>query len=576
MFCTKPLSRPGLFLLACLTWAAFAVCDSPCTVAQDSLNAQQKQTLSQAQGLLRKVDTNVRLAVSTAGSGTGKLTGSRAKLTKVRLGNSSAEMDQLETWLKQLPATNADVKALSESVQSLKTQVETIEARLAGKPVPAPDSSSDDAPATQPDKPESTQPKQPMATTNSAIKLGYQQQETLQKATYNLSEVESNVAALNKLVNEFKPIENQQAVPYRQVKSAVEMIANAQRKFGWATDHLKQLPANGQGVGEVVKRAESAQASLKAAADYLLPLNKTLSKLVDPASYPKLAEDRKRLQALSQMFANPMVFQTDLSLAAETVQQAKPALDEAQRIAETYAVLIAQQSPEGKQLSNLVDYLKRQQQKFMQAADQQRNSLPQVIDSHLDRAGKLAQQAVADKKPLFFTGGIPQELDFAHQKIELLQALDPAAAKTANQKLSQTKTDLKTAQRQLAQQIIQQNQLPADNYRGDDRKQAIEVAIDAWKHQQQDFQVLAQRIPGSNWNRETMWQYSNGTWYFVDRSKLQVQLIVADHENDSQAIIRPITIIKDHQKGDQMIGVPLWSFKDDIQPSSYLLRSRIK
>jgi hypothetical protein len=102
------------------------------------------------------------------------------------------------------------------------------------------------------------------------------------------------------------------------------------------------------------------------------------------------------------------------------------------------------------------------------------------------------------------------------------------------------------------------------------------VAIDAWKHQQSKFEVLTSRIPSDSWSRETMWQYSNGTWYFVDRSRLQVQLIVADQENAQQAVILPINIWKDHQKGDSMIGTPLWSGDDTLQPSSYMLRNKIK
>ena len=67
-----------------------------------------------------------------------------------------------------------------------------------------------------------------------------------------------------------------------------------------------------------------------------------------------------------------------------------------------------------------------------------------------------------------------------------------------------------------------------------------------------------------------------GTWYFSDRSRLQVRLLVADHENPDLAIDRPINVIKDHQTGDTMIGVPLWGFDDELQPSSYMLRSKIK
>jgi hypothetical protein len=104
----------------------------------------------------------------------------------------------------------------------------------------------------------------------------------------------------------------------------------------------------------------------------------------------------------------------------------------------------------------------------------------------------------------------------------------------------------------------------------------VDVAIDAWKYQQKQFDVLTSRIPSENWSRETLWTYSNSTWYYVDRSKLQVRLIVADPKNDKQAVILPITIIKDHQKGDSLIGTPLYSGDEVLQPSSYMLRDKIK
>ena len=131
-------------------------------------------------------------------------------------------------------------------------------------------------------------------------------------------------------------------------------------------------------------------------------------------------------------------------------------------------------------------------------------------------------------------------------------------------------------EKSLAELIIQQNPLPSDRYAGGDRDQVVAVAVDAWKHQQKDFEVLASRIPSEVWSRETLWQYSNGTWYYVDRSRLQVQLLVADEKDDSLAKILPINIWKDHQKGDAMIGTPIFSGDEVLQPSSYLLREKIR
>jgi hypothetical protein len=72
-----------------------------------------------------------------------------------------------------------------------------------------------------------------------------------------------------------------------------------------------------------------------------------------------------------------------------------------------------------------------------------------------------------------------------------------------------------------------------------------------------------------------MWQYSNGTWYYVDRSKLQVILIVADTKDTNLAVMRPVNIWMNHQKGDSLIGTPFYGADDALQPSAYLLRNKI-
>ena len=141
--------------------------------------------------------------------------------------------------------------------------------------------------------------------------------------------------------------------------------------------------------------------------------------------------------------------------------------------------------------------------------------------------------------------------------------------------------EFQAAQSTLAEQgeslrelIIQQNVPPQDRYQGADRARVLEVALDAWKHQEPKFELLDVRIPAETWSRETKWVYSNGTWYFVDRSKLQARLVVADKKNPELAIDRPVTVIKDHQRGDALIGTPMRSFDEALQPSEYFLRSR--
>lgn len=62
-------------------------------------------------------------------------------------------------------------------------------------------------------------------------------------------------------------------------------------------------------------------------------------------------------------------------------------------------------------------------------------------------------------------------------------------------------------------------------------------------------------------------------WTYVDFSKLQVQLLFK--KDGELAFIRPVDLKKDHQKGEQVIGIPLDSLADNFTPQRYVLLKRI-
>ncbi|MEL7497715.1 MAG: hypothetical protein AAFN77_08905 [Planctomycetota bacterium] len=542
---------------------------------QDSLTNEQKKQLDSAKSAFRRIKANVSLAESTAGAGDGALTGSRAKLTRVRLGSSANDLPKIESMVSGLPASQADVAAFLEELESAKSSIELLGSRLDGKSAKEKDASPKTDSKTGTTSESSTQPamKTPAAKT---VRLGYPHEDTFRAAKFNLREVEGNLNALDSVVKEYQPVADQLAVPFKKIRSTMATIDNAKRKLGFATESLKKLPANGEGVAEVRQRIEAAGKRMETATQYLLPLHQKLSKLIDPKNYPSLNSDLKRLQDIGQMFGNPLVLQTDLKRAANVLSQQQASVDEIERVRTDYQRLITQQSDEGIRLDKACQYLEKQIAKFGLAAKQYESRLPSLIQKHLAEAESIADEAVAKQKPLFFTGGIPQVLGFAEEKISLLKTMNQNSAASLEKELATLRSKLKNAEQKLAAAIIKSNALPKDSYRASDRDQVISVAIDAWKYQQPSFKVLSKRIPSDVWSRETMWQYSNGTWYFVDRSKLAVYLVIADKENAKQAILRPVTIIKDHQKGDKMIGVPLWSIKDELSPKSYMLRSNVK
>ena len=354
-------------------------------------------------------------------------------------------------------------------------------------------------------------------------------------------------------------------------------ITETRRQAGFVEKGLAAIPANGEGVAEAKARLETARAQLDSAAAYLEPLNVRLVDLINPANYPQYQADLKRLSELASMYRNPAdLFAFQRPSAIEALGQIQAAEAECVRIATVYLRLMEQGTEQGKQIENAGNSFLSAKDAFLKGAADETLSLPASIRKDLKEADGYAQEAVAAQKPMWFTGGIPQCMAWAEDKLALLTALDPKVAAPLAKEVADMQASLRTRADSLRELIIRENPLPADAYVGKDREATVAVAIDAWKHQEKEFELLAVRIPSTEWTRETKWTYSNGTWYFVDRSRLQVRLIVADKQNPKQAIDRPINIWMDHQKGDTLIGTPMRSFDEALEPSEYLLRDKIK
>jgi len=574
------------FCQVSLLLVAFAA--SPVLLAQ-ALTAEDQAKLAAVDSGLKRVQTNYQLALSSAGSGTP--TSSAARLSKMRLDSAAVDMPQLKQWLSELPAGQADVQKLAEQFAATEQDIQALDDRIAGKgaapaaaaatqpatPVTPAASTNAAAPvATPAATPASAPATVPAAAAPTSTKLGYQQVEVLKGAQFNLREVQGNAAALTELKAELQPVADQLSINHRQVQNGMTTLENARRKAGFTQDALDKLPPDGEGVAETAAELAAANSELDAAQAYFAPLSEKLTALINPGNYPELNNDLKRLSELAQMYSNTMILQTNRPQAAAVMKQHKAAKDEAARIAQSYMPLMVQQTEEGKRVEGAGNYFLEKLSSFEAAAAQEYLALPAQIRSDLADADRLAQQAVNEQKPAFFSGGIPQAMDFARDRLALYEVLDSKQGKVLEAEVNAKQADLVKREQSLSQLIIQQNPLPPDRYSGGDRQKLVDVAIDAWKHQQKEFDVLASRIPSDAWARETLWTYSNGSWYYVDRSKLQVQLIVADAKNDNQAVILPINIIKDHQKGDSLIGTPLYSGDEKLQPSAYMLKDNVK
>lgn len=501
---------------------------------------------------LQRAEANLKSVAASVAGKTTPPTGSAGKLLATRLQQALGDITPAKALLEQVPAGTAGRDEAQARCDEAEKEYNRLHTFLTGSAAPT---------AT----PQQT-----------GTKLNYQQEEVLSGARFNLREVEGGANHLTAAVEKLRENKDELSIDFREVGGLLGVVENAKRKSGFVKDALDKLPADGAGVAEVRQALVNADAKVVTAADFLTPLDAKLKKLIDPAQYPQYEADRNRLRDLSAMFANPTVFQTDRVLATSTYQQAEAARAECVRVAQVYARLVHQGTEQGKSIEGTGNSFLENLAKFMAEAEAQKKTLPDAIRADMNLAKEYAAKAVAEQMPAWFTGGIPQVMGTAEERVNLLAAMDAAAGKQMRGEWERTQKDLKAQADSLRELIIRENKLPKDEFKGEDREKAIATALSGWKVQQDKAEVLAIRIPAEQWSRQTKWEYSNGTWYFSDRSKLHVRLFVADHENPTLVIDRPINVWKDHEKGDTMIGVPLHDFKEKLQPQSYLLRANVK
>ncbi len=186
----------------------------------------------------------------------------------------------------------------------------------------------------------------------------------------------------------------------------------------------------------------------------------------------------------------------------------------------------------------------------------------------------MTQQAVEEQKPLFFTGGIPQRFGWVETKVVLCEAFDPAAGADFKKKIEAMKVHVQKSGESLREVIIAANKLPEEGYKGEDRAEVVKMATDAWKKEQPDAEILAVRIPSAAWKHELIWRNQTGSWYKIDRSKLQVHLAVK--YDDTLAVIRPINLWKDHMKGNSVNAFPFHDKAFELQPQDFMLLANVK
>ncbi len=536
------------------------------------LDEQQQAAHRAAQTALKAAQADLDAARSSAGTAGNPAKGARLRLTQTRLDSARQRLEQAAGVLGQLPAEDQAVKETrlaheqatqaAAEIQAIINPPASSESGAAAKKDEAKSGSEAKADAGKP------------ASAAAAPKLDYKQEELLRNARFNLREVAGGVEKAGSVVSALDAPDNK--VVHGQVVSALATLEQAFTKLKHANDALAQLPASHPQVSPVVKAAAEAGEKLGAYQSRLQAQEKALGQLAGVGNYPRFDQDFTLLQELSRRYGDFAAVSQQPELLAQIIREDTQVMQEIQRIARTYLPLVEQKTDAGQRMEKLFNHFQSQRGGFATQLMEYRKTLPDAFQKDVDQVQKLVQQAVQEKKPAFFApeGGVEQHLQFAQQKLLVMEAFGEEAAAPFKARMQQVRDQAKAQAKSLEEQIIAGNVLPNDNYKGADRDAIIAMAKEGWSHQQKDAKILKAVIPSESWTHDTRWRWTRDAFVKVDVSRIQVQLVI---QHDGQlAVIQPVNIHKDHLQNDRLTGHPLREGSETPPPQAFLLLSKVK
>ena len=360
--------------------------------------------VQKVEGLLRRAEANLKSVESSLAGRTSPPKGSAGKLVAQRLKQAFGDLEPAGKLVAALPADGEGVTEVTTRYNDAVKLYQKLAAIMNGGSEPKKEGPKD-----------------------GEVKLGYPHADNFKNALFTFRQkVEGPANSLTKLHAELLPVKDQMTINHRTTAQAMATIAEARRQAGFVEQGLAKIPANGEGVADAKANLAKALETIRGAESYFAPLNAQLLAMIDPAKFPQFDTDRKRLQGLSGDYSQDWIFTENRARAAELFQQRQAAQDELVRIATVYQRLMQQQTQMGKTIEAVGNGTIQSFSKFDAKITEQKAALPASIREDLAEANRLADDAVQNQKPLWFTGGIPQRMDWATDKLALLKVIDPA------------------------------------------------------------------------------------------------------------------------------------------------------
>lgn len=508
--------------------------------AETKLSYPQRQAVDRQSGTMREVEKKIKDGFAP----------NEAPGLIQKLDNILADLNK-----NNCPDDNAQVKALKDSVANARKAIGEV---APAEPKKIEDKKTEEKVAEDKkvveDKKEEKVNNPPAKTTpaegetqktNSDVKLSYQHKQAVDRQNSNLIELEAKVKELADKEPEIKyyPAKIEPGLGFN---TKIESIIKDLEKSGCPKEHKL--------VADIFNRLEAVKVTIADLEKKLQPKWELYDKYTNIANYPTYQADLDQLKRLHDKYNNSTGSFSNPKRGKELVLSYPDDANYFNALPKKYAPLINFKRPEGEVILTRMKNISEKMNMFHDAKKAYGEKLPGDIETGISKAVEMAKQAVADKKPMFFTGGVKQLMDGALEDVEMLETIkgkEDAGAIKCRELYTKTKAELDGMAKSMEEDIIAGTEAPKELYSGSDKNTLKKMMEDKWKAKYPNDQILAIIFSVENWKRDTTWSYNNSNeWKKYDNSYLPVRVIVKS--SDTIASIYVAYINKDHMSNDEI------------------------
>lgn len=241
-----------------------------------------------------------------------------------------------------------------------------------------------------------------------------------------------------------------------------------------------------------------------------------------------------------------------------------------------YAKEISTQNQPYRNLAGTIGYTRERISKFEEAIKSYAalTSIREDADAILESANR----SVDNQAPAYFKPGndIDRRTQSMKLRLKVLATLMPDS-KELKQGMELAKTtadEVRKIQMKLLDGILEQNELPTDDYSKADRKELLKLVEETWLKQSPKDKPIRVGLIGNDWVRTEVWEVQNRTVYKIDRSRMQGFVVMP--MDGKTVVVRHVQLQRDHTSQDKTTAWPLSDPKTAIEPTEMVLKSKMK